>query len=154
MPTPRSLIALCLASTLLAAGGLLAHNLVLPFRPAMTPRQRLFWTRAIVALLGVLATWIALAALTMYELVLTASAFGSAGVVVVSCFALFTRIGGVASAHTSLVTGIVVWAYGDFVAGWTAPFLTAVVASVVAYLVPIWILRVRPPLSAQSARPQ
>jgi hypothetical protein len=95
----------------------------------------------------------ALGANTMYDLVLTASAFGSAGVVVVSCFALFSRVGGPASAHTALATGVVVWGYGDFVGDWTAPFITAIGASVVAYLAPVVLVRLRPRPSARPARP-
>jgi len=130
-----SIILSTVDSTLLAAGGLLSHNLILPLMPSLTDRQRLRWTRGLVAALGLVATWMALGANTMYDLVLTASAFGSAGVVVVSCFALFTRFGGAASAYASLVVGTVVWAWGDYVGDWTAPFITALVAAVVAYVV-------------------
>ncbi|HUF47179.1 MAG TPA: sodium:solute symporter family protein [Vicinamibacterales bacterium] len=140
-----SIILSTVDSTLLAAGGLLSHNLILPLRPALGPRARLRWTRGTVLILGLVATWMALGANTMYDLVLTASAFGSAGVVVVSCFALFTRVGGPASAHGALVTGLVVWAYGDFVGEWTAPFLAAIVASIAAYLAPVAVERLRPP---------
>ena len=132
-----SIILSTVDSTLLAAGGLLSHNAILPLLPSLTGRQRLHWTRGSVLVLGLVATWLALGANTMYDLVLTASAFGSAGVVVVSCFALFSRLGGPASAHASLATGMAVWAYGDFVAGWTAPFLAAIGAAVVAYLAPV-----------------
>jgi Na+/proline symporter len=129
-----SIILSTVDSTLLAAGGLLAHNGILPLLPGRTESQRLAWTRGSVLVLGIVATVLALGANTMYDLVLTASAFGSAGVVVVSCFALFTRLGGPASAYAAFITGTVVWAYGDFVGEWTAPFLSAVLASLVAYL--------------------
>ena len=136
-----SIILSTVDSTLLAAGGLASHNAILPLMPWLTDRQRLHWTRGSVLVLGIVATWLALGANTMYDLVLTASAFGSAGVVVVSCFALFSRVGGPASAYVSLATGMAVWAYGDFVAGWTAPFITAMVAAVVAYLAPLAVGR-------------
>jgi Na+/proline symporter len=131
-----SIILSTVDSTLLSAGGLLSHNAILPLMPALSDRQRLRWTRGSVLVLGLVATWLALGANTMYDLVLTASAFGSAGVVVVSCFALFSRVGGPASAYSSLATGMAVWAYGDFVADWTAPFLGAMAAAIPAYLVP------------------
>jgi len=131
-----SIILSTVDSTLLAAGGLLSHNLILPLRPDLGIRERLYWTRGSVLVLGIVATVLALGANTMYDLVLTASAFGSAGVVVVSCFALFSRVGGPASAYASLLVGLVVWAYGDFVGGWSAPFLTAIACAVAAYLVP------------------
>jgi len=139
-----SIILSTVDSTLLAAGGLLSHNAILPLVAGLSDKQRLGWTRGAVLVLGVVATWLALGANTMYDLVLTASAFGSAGVVVVSCFALFTRVGGPASAYASLAAGVVVWAYGDFVAGWTAPFLAAVASAFVAYLAPVAFVRTRP----------
>ncbi len=136
-----SIILSTVDSTLLAAGGLLSHNGILPFLPGLSEKQRLRWTRGSVLALGIVATWLALGANTMYDLVLTASAFGSAGVVVVSCFALFTRVGGPASAYASLAVGMGVWAYGDFIADWTAPFLAAIGFALVAYLVPAGIER-------------
>jgi Na+/proline symporter len=146
-------------STLLAAGGLLSHNGLLPLMPGLSEAQRLAWTRGSVFVLGIVATVIALAANTIYDLVQTASAFASAGVVVVSCFALFTRLGGPASAYAAFITGTVVWAYGDFVGEWTAPFLSAVLASLVAYLIASGRGRrswgpsapPRPPLSSSAA---
>ena len=80
------------------------------------------------------SAWNHFASNAIHDLVMTASAFGSAGVVVVSFFAVFTRVGGAASAYAALVTGTVVWAYGDLVGEWTAPFLAALLASLVAYL--------------------
>lgn len=132
-----SIILSTVDSALLAAGGMVSHNIVAPMLPRLDDRGKLLTARLSVLVFGIAATVLAIGAETLYELVLLASAFGSAGVFVVSCFALFTKIGGPASAYTSLVAGLAVWAYGDFVAGWQAPFLAAVAASVVGYLLPI-----------------
>ena len=134
-----SIILSTVDSTMLAAGGLLAHNAMLPLMPNLTESRRLAWTRVAVLVLGIVATLLALGTNTMYDLVLTASAFGSAGVVVVSCFGLFTRVGGPASAYAALLVGVAVWAYGDYVGDWTAPFLAAVVASFAVYLAVSWM---------------
>ncbi|AMY12882.1 hypothetical protein LuPra_06166 [Luteitalea pratensis] len=64
----------------------------------------------------------------------TASVFDSAGVFVVACFGLFTAIGGPLSAWVGLCTGFVVWIAGATI-GWPAPYVTALAASVMAYLV-------------------
>jgi Na+/proline symporter len=129
-----SIILSTVDSTLLAAGGFISHNVLSPLFPGWTSRDRLHAARAAVFVLGVVATILALGADSIYGLVLTASAFGGAGVFVVSCFAVFTSRGGSASAYAGLVVGLVVWAWGEYAAGWTAPFVTAVVASTVAYV--------------------
>jgi Na+/proline symporter len=143
-----SIILSTVDSTLLAAGGFISHNLLSPLFPAWTNRDRLHAARGAVFVLGVVATMLALGADSIYELVLTASAFGGAGVFVVSCFAVFSRLGGPASAYAGLAVGLVVWAWGEYWAGWTAPFVTAVVASTASYLL---MARVgAPPMSAAS----
>lgn len=121
-------------SALLAAGGLVSHNLIAPAVPSLGERGRLAAARLSVLAFGVAATLLALGAGTIYDLVETASAFGSTGVFVVSCFALFTRFGGASSAYASLVVGLGVWGYGDYVAEWTAPYLTSLACALAAYV--------------------
>ena len=77
---------------------------------------------------------IALYAGGIYELVATASAFGSAGIFIVGMFGLFSRIGGAASAYAALVAGIVVWAAGEYWLEWSTPYVAAVAAALAAYL--------------------
>lgn len=129
-----SIILSTVDSTLLAAGGFISHNLIGPAFPGMSAAARLRVARGSVLTFGVIATVLAMGADSIYGLVITASAFGSAGVFVVSCFGLFTRIGGPASAHAAILTGLVVWAWGEYAAGWKAPFATALLAATVAYL--------------------
>jgi Na+/proline symporter len=128
-----SIILSTVDSALLAAGGLVSHNLVAPVL-RLGDRGRLLAARLSVLGFGVVATLLALGADTVYDLVETASAFGSTGVFVVSLFALFTRIGGPAAAYASLGTGLGVWAWGVYVAGWTAPYLTSLAVALAAYL--------------------
>jgi Na+/proline symporter len=121
-------------SCLLAAGSLVSHNLIVPLYPAMTDRQKIRTARIGVAVFGVVAYAIALYAGGIYELVATASAFGSAGIFVVGMFGLFSRIGGAPSAYAALVTGLVVWAAGEYWRGWPTPYIVALAAALVAYV--------------------
>jgi len=121
-------------SCLLAASSLVAHNLIVPLKPALTDRQRILTARIGVAAFGLLAYAIALYAEGIYELVTTASAFGSAGIFVVGLFGLFGRIGGPASAYAALVAGMVVWAAGEYWLGWSTPYIVAVAAALTAYV--------------------
>jgi Na+/proline symporter len=121
-------------SCLLAASSLVEHNLIVPLKPTLTDRQRILTARIGVAAFGVLAYVIALYAEGIYELVSTASAFGSAGIFVVGLFGLFGRVGGPASAYSALVAGIVVWAAGEYWLAWSTPYIVAVAAAFTAYV--------------------
>jgi Na+/proline symporter len=77
---------------------------------------------------------IALYAGGIYELVATASAFGSAGIFVVGMFGLFSRVGGPRSAYAALITGMAVWAAGEYVLAWPTPYVAALAAALLAYL--------------------
>jgi Na+/proline symporter len=121
-------------SCLLAAASLVSHNLVVPLKPALSERGKILCARVGVVVFGIIAYTIALNAEGVYELVATASAFGSAGIFVVGLFGLYGRIGGVASAYAALTAGVVVWAAGEYWLEWPTPYLAAVGAALTAYL--------------------
>jgi Na+/proline symporter len=122
-------------SALLAAGGMVSHNLLAPLAPNLSDRGRLLAARASVFVFGVAATIVATGDQSIYDLVYLASAFGSTGFFVVACFALFSRAGGPPAAYASFGAGLAVWAYGDFVADWTAPFVVSLGAALATYVV-------------------
>ncbi len=122
-------------SCLLAASSLVSHNLIVPLKPSLTDRQRILTARVGVAAFGTLAYLIALYGGGIYELVATASAFGSAGIFVVGLFGLFGRVGGPPSAYAALVFGVAVWGAGEYWLGWSTPYIAAVAAALLAYLV-------------------
>jgi Na+/proline symporter len=137
-------------SCLLAAASLVSHNLVVPLRPTLSERQKIATARIGVAAFGVIAYVIALHAEGIYELVATASAFGSAGIFVVGLFGLFSRVGGAASAYAALIVGVVVWACGEYWLAWPTPYIAALGASLAAYLAAAALAR-RAPLDAPDA---
>jgi SSS family solute:Na+ symporter len=121
-------------SALLMAGGLVSHNVVVQLHPGLSERAKVRVARGAVAAFGVFAWAMALGAERIYELVEEASAFGSAGIVVIVCFGLFTRIGGTASALSALVVGVVTWLVGAHLVGWPYPYLTSLAAATASYL--------------------
>jgi Na+/proline symporter len=121
-------------SCLLAAASLVSHNLIVPLRPAISERGKVATARIGVVTFGVLAYLIALRADGIYELVATASAFGSAGIFIVGLFGRFSRVGAAPSAYAALVAGVVVWAAGEYWLGWSTPYIAAVAAALAAYL--------------------
>jgi solute:Na+ symporter, SSS family len=120
-------------SALLAAGSLTSHNLILPLSPNLSERGKVLSARLGVIGYGIAAYVIALFAEGIYELVQTASAFGSAGIFIVGMFGLFSRVGGATSAYAALVTGMIVWAAGSLLE-WHTPYVAALVTALLAYL--------------------
>jgi Na+/proline symporter len=135
-------------SCLLAAASLVSHNLIVPLKPALSERGKILCARLGVIAFGAIAYAIALRSSGIYELVATASAFGSAGIFVVGLFGLFSRVGGAASAHAALAAGVVVWAAGEYWLGWSTPYVAAVGAALTAYLA---AAAVRAPQTAADA---
>jgi SSS family transporter len=121
-------------STLLVCASLTSHNIIVPLRPGIDERGKVRIARMGVAVFGVLAYVMALYAEGVYDLVEQASAFGSAGIVVVVAFGLFTRWGGAHSAFASLLAGLVVWVVGSYVLALPFAYLAALASAVLAYV--------------------
>lgn len=125
-------------SSLHAPAAQVSHNVILKARPYASGTAKLRTVRMTVLALSVVAFVLALSSDRIKDLVEIASAFGSAGVVVTALFAVFTRIGGPASAAAAIVTGVCIWALGRFGLAWKAPYLTAIGCSAAAYLLLAW----------------
>lgn len=122
-------------SALLVAAGLVSHNIVVPLVPWTSERGKVVLARAAVALFGLLAYAMAFRAERVYDLVEQASAFGSAGIVTVVVFGLFTRIGGTGSAVAAMLAGVTAWVVGAYLLEVPYPYLTSLAAAVGAYVV-------------------
>lgn len=121
-------------SALLASGSLLSHNVIQPVAGAWVRDRQLLVTRLTVAGLGLVALVIALQSGTIHELIVTAASFGSAGLVVVTLFGLFTPIGGIASAYCALISGAGVWGGASLFEVTETPYLLAVGSAVLTYV--------------------
>lgn len=122
-------------TTLLVCGSLTAHNLVLPFKPQASERQKIAYNRVAVVGYGVLAFVIALSSESVYSLVELASSLGSSGLLVCVLFALFAKgWGGRPAAYASLITGLAVFVATDFVLEADYPFLASMLAALLAYI--------------------
>jgi Na+/proline symporter len=126
-------------SCLLSAGSLAAHNLVVPLKTGLSERAKVRYARGGVMIFGVIAYVIALNAEGIYELVATASAFGSAGIFVVGLFGLFTTFGRAPSAYAALVTGMVVWVAGEFALAWPTPYLASLASALTVFVGAAWL---------------
>jgi len=140
-------------STLLAAASLVSHNFMLSLRPGMSERHKLFLARAGVIVFGLMAFGLALGADNIFELVQQANGVGSAGVFVLMVFGLFTaRLGGPRAGAATLAAGLVVWAWGTYVARWPVCYLPSLGAALAVFLVVAWRenRRTSPPPSSRT----
>jgi Na+/proline symporter len=120
-------------STLLVSSGLMSHNLLVPVFKVTDERTKVRIARAGVLAFGAMAYVQAIRANGVFELVESASAFGSAGTLVTVCFGLFTTLGGPIAAMLTLVTGMVSYLAASF-AGHAYPFLLSLGLSVLTYV--------------------
>lgn len=96
-------------SSLLVAGTLLSHNLVVPHVPGIREITKVRIARAGVFGFGLLAFGLAIASDGVTALVEEASGFGSAGIFVIFVLGLFAKVGGPRAAVAALITGVVAW---------------------------------------------
>ena len=120
-------------STLLVSSGLLSHNLLVPVFKVTDEKTKVRIARAGVLAFGAMAYVQAIRANGVFELVESASAFGSAGTLVTVCFGLFTNLGGPMAAMLTLATGMVSYFAATF-AGYAYPFLLSLGLSVLTYV--------------------
>ena len=122
-------------SALHAPASQVSHNILTRLMPNLSTGGKLRSVRLTVLALTVVAFVLALISERIKDLVETASSFGSAGVFITACFAIFSGFGGPYAAGAAILAGEAVWALGHFALDWTAPYISALVASLVIYVV-------------------
>jgi Na+/proline symporter len=121
-------------SILLAIAALLSHNFIVPLFSIKSDRGRVLSARLIVVFAGGFAYVLALYGRGVYNLVLAASAFGTAGVLVITLMGFFTKMGGRLSAALALIAGLIITPLGTYVFPIEAPFLASIFGAFVAFL--------------------
>ncbi len=120
-------------SALLVSGSLLSHNVVVPLA-RLREDQKVRAARICVVFFGLLAYGLALSSEGVYDLVIEASAFGSAGLFVTVVLALFTRWGGAFAAAGALVAGVASWIVLAYVWKVPYPYLGSLALAMAAYV--------------------
>lgn len=121
-------------SALLAAAALTSHNVILPLIPDASEKTKVRLARICVVVFGAMAYLFAIREGTIHDKVEEASAFGSAGILIVGVFALFSGIGGKWAAGASLIMGSVAWLVANFSFELPYPYILALIASLVVYI--------------------
>lgn len=102
-------------SALLVASSLISHNIILSLRPDTTEQRKIRSARIWVVVFGAAAVLIALRAEGVYDLVVEASSFGTAGIFTLVTFGLFLKRGGVKTALATLVVSMGLWLVGNYI---------------------------------------
>jgi Na+/proline symporter len=121
-------------STLLIASGLMSHNILIPVFRITSERMKVMLARGGVLVFGTIAYFQAVRAEGVFELVESASAFGSAGILVTAVFGLFTPVGGRLAAMSTLLFGLFVYLAASF-SGFAYPYLLSIAASLLTYVI-------------------
>lgn len=135
-------------SALLAAAALTSHNVILPLMPDATEKMKVRLARICVVAFGVMAYLFAIREGTIHDKVEEASAFGSAGILIVGVFALFSGFGGKWAAGAALIMGSAAWLIANFGFALPYPYIVALFASLAVYLA---VAAVEPRAAQKSA---
>ncbi|TXI88771.1 MAG: hypothetical protein E6Q40_03275 [Cupriavidus sp.] len=124
-----------LSGSLLVAGSLAAHNIVVPLMPNLNEAKKLRLNRGAVVLFGLASYFIALSSESVYNLVQESSALGSSGILVAMIFALWGRgLGGAISAYGALLASLACYVIGSYFHSFHYPYLTSLAAALLAYV--------------------
>lgn len=130
-----SVILSTIDSSLLAIGALAARNLFAERSGQHDQQRGLLNARLFVILAGAVGYVIALSADSIYDLVLEADSLGTAGIVVITIAALFTRFGGPMTAIATLVVALGSSASAKYLFDYEAPFLLSLALSIAVFVV-------------------
>lgn len=121
-------------SILLACAALFSHNFLLPILGIKKEKTKVLVGRMTVVITGLIALAIALGGNRIYDLVLLAAAFGTAGVLVITMFGLYSRFNSEQAALVTLVGGLVLTPVFQLVLKFRAPFLLSVTSCLVLFV--------------------
>jgi Na+/proline symporter len=121
-------------SILLAVSAMVAHNLLARFLSARNQQHKVRAARLVVVAAGLVAYVMAVYGKGIYELLETASSFGTAGVLVITLVGLYTGFGKALSATLALAAGLVLTPLGNYVLDWQAPFLSSVLGAAIGFV--------------------
>lgn len=121
-------------SALLVASSLVSHNVVQSFIPNMTETKKVQTARIGVIAFGLIAYTIAVYADGIYDLVVDASAFGTAGIFTVVVFGLFTKLGDSRTATITLLVAMISWLSLTYIVELEYAYIVSLALSISTYL--------------------
>jgi len=121
-------------SALLVASSLVSHNIVQSVRPGMKESGKVLAARIGVVVFGLIAFTIAVFAEGIYDLVVEAASFGTAGIFTIVVFGLFTRWGGRFSAMLTLLLTMSSWLWMTYALALEYAYILSLFVAISTYL--------------------
>ena len=121
-------------SILLSVSALMSHNVIVPVLKIKKESTKVFTARLFVVLSALVAVLIAFVSESVYALVETASAFGTAGILVITLCGLHFKWGGALAASLSLIVGLITTPIAEYVLELEAPFIASILAALMVYI--------------------
>jgi Na+/proline symporter len=122
-------------SALLNAGALLSHNLIIPLLKQPSETSKVLCARTAVVSFGIIAYVLAINADGVYNLVVEASAFGSAGIFTCCVMGLTQKRGGPYTAVSSMAIGMVSYGLLAYVIDYDYAYLMSLVCAFSTYCI-------------------
>jgi len=122
-------------SALLVASSLVSHNVVQDLRPGMSEASKVKSARIGVIIFGIIAYLIAVFASGIYDLVVDAAAFGTAGIFTVVVFGLFTKMGDARTAAATMIAAMVSWLFLTYIIELEFAFVVSLIIAVSTYVI-------------------
>jgi Na+/proline symporter len=141
-------------SCLLVVASILTRNVFRPPTGTNQARRGLAHARWATVFAGAGAYALACTGWNVKELVTEASGFGSAGIFLLACLGVHSRVGGGRAAVACLLAGLLGWIGGRYVLDLELPYLGSLAAAGLAFLGGCWWERHRSPTMPSGAAPQ
>ncbi|MCB0366682.1 MAG: sodium:solute symporter family protein [Bdellovibrionaceae bacterium] len=120
-------------SILLSVGALVAHNVLIPALKVTEENKKLRLNRTVVVVAGVVAYVMAIYSEGIYELLETASSFGTSGILIITILGLWSKWGCNRTATVTLITGLVATPVGEYIFKVPSPFLVSIAVSLMVF---------------------
>jgi Na+/proline symporter len=121
-------------SILLAVGALFSHNFIIPIFKIMGEKKKLLISRIVVLIAGVIVYILARHSEGIYDLLETASSFGTSGILVITLFGLWTGLGDQLTAFITVLAGLIFTPFAEYVLELRTPFIASIGFSVIIFI--------------------
>jgi solute:Na+ symporter, SSS family len=121
-------------SILLSSSALISHNVIVPLFKLTSEKWKIFSARFFIVFSSLVSVAVAFSSESIYQLVESASSFGTAGVLVITVCGLHFKWGGILSAYLALFAGLITMPVAQHVLKLEAPFVTTILVSLILYI--------------------
>lgn len=124
---------------LLSAAALTVQNVLDPWIQHKSDAFKLKTVRWLIVVCAIFTYAIAHFSSGIYSLLEAASSFGTSGLLIITFFGIYTSWGKALAGTMALVAGMTFYQLGDGLFAWQAPFLMAILAALIAYILGAFI---------------